>query len=97
MSAEETAALEKAGKLPTAKFDAKGVPTITIPKNDAPAGLTVQVLTEGTGAVLAATDNISAFYTGWTWSDGRSLTRLMTAAKPLHSASSRLFPVGPKG
>lgn len=71
MSADETAALEKAGKLPTAKFDAKGVPTITIPKNDAPAGLTVQVLTEGTGAVLAATDSISAFYTGWTWSDGK--------------------------
>lgn len=71
MSADETAALEKAGKLPTAKFDAKGVPTITIPKNDAPAGLTVQVLTEGTGAVLAATDSISALYTGWTWSDGK--------------------------
>ncbi|ALO66994.1 hypothetical protein AS189_11450 [Arthrobacter alpinus] len=71
MSAEETAALEKAGKLPTAKFDAKGVPTITIPKNDAPAGLTVQVLTEGTGVVLKDSDDITAFYTGWTWSDSK--------------------------
>ena len=71
MSSEDVKALAKAGKLPTAKFDAKGVPSITIPKNDAPADLAVEVLTEGTGAVLTAKDTISAFYTGWTW-DGKS-------------------------
>ena len=71
MSADETAELEKAGKLPVAKLDAKGVPSITIPKNDAPAHLAVQVLTEGTGDEVTANDTISALYTGWTWSDSK--------------------------
>ncbi|MHA7269078.1 FKBP-type peptidyl-prolyl cis-trans isomerase [Arthrobacter sp. HLT1-20] len=72
MSADDVAALAKDGKLPVAKFDAKGIPSITIPKNDPPADLAVQVLTEGKGDVLAASDSISALYTGWTWSDGKS-------------------------
>lgn len=71
MSAADVTALAKAGGLPTAKFDAKGVPSITIPKKDAPANLAVQVLTEGTGAVVKASDTISANYTGWRWEDGK--------------------------
>lgn len=71
MSADDVAKLAKEGKLPTAKFDDKGVPSITIPKVDAPVDLAVQVLTEGTGDVVAATDSISALYTGWTWSDSK--------------------------
>ncbi|WP_425861225.1 FKBP-type peptidyl-prolyl cis-trans isomerase [Arthrobacter sp. TWP1-1] len=71
MSAEDVSALEKEGKLPVAEFNDKGVPSITIPKNDAPADLAVQVLTEGTGEVLKESDSISALYTGWTWSDGK--------------------------
>lgn len=71
MSADDVAALAKAGGLPTAKFDAKGVPSITIPKKDAPANLAVQVLTEGKGAVVKATDSVSVLYTGWTWSDSK--------------------------
>ncbi|MFQ4148827.1 FKBP-type peptidyl-prolyl cis-trans isomerase [Arthrobacter sp. LAPM80] len=67
MSSDDVKALVKEGKLPVAKFDAKGIPSITIPKNDAPADLAVEVLTEGTGAVLTAADTISALYTGWTW------------------------------
>ncbi len=71
MSADDVAKLAKEGKLPTAKFNDKGIPSITIPKVDAPADLAVQVLTEGTGDVVAATDSISALYTGWTWSDSK--------------------------
>ncbi len=71
MSADDVARLAKDGKLPTAAFDDKGVPSITIPKSDAPADLAVQVLSEGSGATLAAEDSISALYTGWTWSDGK--------------------------
>lgn len=71
MSADDVAKLAKEGKLPTAKFNDKGVPSITIPKVDAPADLAVQVLTEGTGEAVAASDSISALYTGWTWSDSK--------------------------
>ncbi|WP_113717920.1 FKBP-type peptidyl-prolyl cis-trans isomerase [Arthrobacter dokdonensis] len=71
MSADAVKALEKSGGLPTAKFDAKGVPSITIPKKTAPADLAVQVLTEGKGDVVKASDTISAWYTGWSWSDAK--------------------------
>ncbi|NVM98021.1 FKBP-type peptidyl-prolyl cis-trans isomerase [Arthrobacter sp. SDTb3-6] len=71
MSSGDVAKLAKAGGLPTAKFDAKGVPSITIPKKAAPADLAVQVLTEGKGDVIKGTDTISAWYTGWSWSDAK--------------------------
>lgn len=82
MSADDVAALAKDGKLPVAKFDDKGVPSITIPKNDPPADLAVQVLTEGTGDVLAASDSISALYTGWTWSDGKQFDSAYDRGEP---------------
>lgn len=71
MDADAVEKLAKDGKLPVAKFDDKDVPSITIPKNDAPEGLAVQVLTEGSGETLTAEDTISALYTGWTWNDGK--------------------------
>ncbi|MHA7304166.1 FKBP-type peptidyl-prolyl cis-trans isomerase [Arthrobacter sp. TMN-49] len=83
MSADQAAALAKDGKLPVAKFDDKGVPSITIPKTDAPADMAVQVLTEGKGEVLAATDTISALYTGWTWSDGKKFDSSFDKGEPV--------------
>ena len=80
MDADAVAKLAKDGKLPVAKFDDKGVPSITIPKNDAPAGLAVQVLTEGSGETLTAEDTISALYTGWTW-DGKQFDSTFDSGK----------------
>ena len=70
LSTDEVTALVNEGKLPVASFDASRVPRITIPENEAPADLAVQVLTEGSGEVIGANDTITALYTGWTWEDG---------------------------
>ncbi|UIK89966.1 FKBP-type peptidyl-prolyl cis-trans isomerase [Arthrobacter polaris] len=67
---DEVTALVNQGKLPVATFDASRIPRITIPENEAPVDLAVQVLTEGSGEVIGANDTITALYTGWTWEDG---------------------------
>ncbi|MGJ3191081.1 peptidylprolyl isomerase [Paenarthrobacter nitroguajacolicus] len=69
LSKEDTEQLDKDGKLPKVTFDDKGVPSVEIPKVDAPAGLSVKVLSEGSGEELASTDTIDANYTGWRWED----------------------------
>ncbi|NHW46241.1 peptidylprolyl isomerase [Paenarthrobacter sp. MSM-2-10-13] len=69
LSKEETDQLDKDGKLPKVTFDDKGAPSVEIPKTDAPAGLSVKVLSEGTGEELKDTDTIDANYTGWRWED----------------------------
>lgn len=71
LSADEVAALAADGRLPVAIFDDNGIPTITIPDTDAPTGLAVQVLTEGTGETIKPNDKFTALYTGWTWADGQ--------------------------
>nr|WP_245348535.1 FKBP-type peptidyl-prolyl cis-trans isomerase [Paeniglutamicibacter psychrophenolicus] len=49
-----------------------GKPAITIPKGkDAPAGLVVDIVKEGTGKVATATSKVSANYTGVRWEDGK--------------------------
>ncbi|ALV45028.1 hypothetical protein MB46_05425 [Arthrobacter alpinus] len=97
MSADDVAALEKDGKLPVAKFNDKGVPSITIPKNDPPAGLAVQVLTEGTGEVLKESDSISALYTGWTWSDGKQFDSTFDSGKAASFSLQGVIPGWTKG
>lgn len=69
LSKEETDQLDKDGKLPKVTFDDKGAPSVEIPKTDAPAGLSVKVLSEGTGEELKDSDTINANYTGWRWED----------------------------
>ncbi|WP_307275908.1 FKBP-type peptidyl-prolyl cis-trans isomerase [Arthrobacter sp. W4I7] len=70
LSPEETEQLDKDGKLPKVTFDDKGTPAVEIPKTDAPTGLSVKVLTEGTGEVLSESDSIEANYIGWRWDGG---------------------------
>ena len=70
LSPEETEMLDSEGKLPKVSFDDKGVPSVEIPKTEAPAGLSAKVLEEGTGEVVAAEDTIDAHYTGWRWENG---------------------------
>ncbi|MGR0159896.1 FKBP-type peptidyl-prolyl cis-trans isomerase [Paenarthrobacter nitroguajacolicus] len=69
LSKEETEQLDKDGKLPKVTFDDKGIPAVEIPKTDAPAGLSVKVLSEGSGEELKSSDKIDANYTGWRWED----------------------------
>lgn len=97
MSADDVKALETDGKLPVAKFNDKGVPSITIPKNDPPAGLAVQVLTEGTGEVLKESDSISALYTGWTWSDGKQFDSAYDSGKAISFSLQGVIPGWTKG
>lgn len=83
LSPEATAQLEKDGMLPSVTFDDKGTPAVEIPKTDAPDGLAVKVLSEGTGPVVAASDTISANYTGWRWNDGDKFDSTYDKGQPL--------------
>lgn len=92
MSADDVAALAKNGGLPTATFDDKGIPSISIPKKDPPAGLAVQVLTEGKGEVVKDSDSISAYYTGWAWSDSKKFDSSFDKGAPLTFSLQGVIP-----
>ncbi len=72
LSEDETATLKKEGKLPTVSFKDK-LPTITIPKDvEAPKGLVVDVLEQGTkGEAATETSTVKAKYLGVTYADGK--------------------------
>ncbi|MDR2723201.1 MAG: FKBP-type peptidyl-prolyl cis-trans isomerase [Cellulomonadaceae bacterium] len=53
--------------LPTTTGSFGDKPTITFPDSDAPAGLQVEVLEEGTGPVVEAGRSIVVNYLGQTW------------------------------
>jgi peptidylprolyl isomerase len=53
--------------LPTATGSFGDKPVLTFPTPEAPAGLQVQVLTEGTGPVVDAGRTIVVNYLGQTW------------------------------
>jgi len=57
--------------LPTVTQDAKGVPTIAMPKTPAPAKLVVQTLIKGKGPVVAKGQTISAAYVGAVYATGK--------------------------
>ncbi|GAB4086753.1 FKBP-type peptidyl-prolyl cis-trans isomerase [Myceligenerans cantabricum] len=56
--------------LPTVEWQAGGKPALTFPESEAPAGLQVQVLEEGTGPVVEAGRTIVVDYLGQTWGGG---------------------------
>lgn len=92
MSADDVKALATAGGLPTATFDDKGIPSISIPAKDAPENLAVQVLTEGTGDVLKASDTISALYTGWRWEDSSKFDSSFDKGAPVSFGLQEVIP-----
>ncbi|WP_158221103.1 FKBP-type peptidyl-prolyl cis-trans isomerase [Kineosporia sp. R_H_3] len=57
--------------LPTVKRDAKGVPTVTLPKGKVPTSLVVQTLIAGDGAKVAKGDDVTVQYVGVIWPGGR--------------------------
>ncbi|MCZ2404172.1 FKBP-type peptidyl-prolyl cis-trans isomerase [Paenarthrobacter sp. Z7-10] len=92
MSQDDVAKLDKAGGLPAVKFDAKGAPSITVPKKDAPSDLVAKVLSEGKGDVVKATDTITANYSGWQWSDGKKFDSSYDKGKPITTPLSNVIP-----
>jgi peptidylprolyl isomerase len=97
LSKDDVDKLDKAGNLPAVTFDPKGVPSVNIPKKDAPADLAVKVLTEGTGDVLKDTDTITANYTGWQWSDGKKFDSSYDKGTPITTALNQVIPGWSKG
>jgi peptidylprolyl isomerase len=68
--ADGTAVAPVAG-LPTVTLDAKGRPTITVPKTDPPATLVSQPLITGKGDVVTSGQTITVHYTGVIWASGQ--------------------------
>ena len=91
LSKEETDQLDKDGKLPKVTFDAKGIPSVEIPKTDAPAGLSAKVLSEGTGDTIAAADSIEANYTGWRWEDSSKFDSSFDRGEPATFSLSQVI------
>lgn len=56
--------------LPTVEWQAGGKPVLTFPEGEAPSGLQVQVLEEGTGPVVESGRTIVVDYLGQTWGGG---------------------------
>jgi peptidylprolyl isomerase len=57
--------------LPTVAYDAKGVPTIKVPKTTPPKKLVVQQLIKGTGPAVKKGQTLSAAYAGVIWGTGK--------------------------
>ncbi|MGP9489662.1 FKBP-type peptidyl-prolyl cis-trans isomerase [Glutamicibacter sp. 363] len=71
LTQDEVKKLKDDGKLPTVKTG-KGDPIITIPKDtEAPEGLVVDVLEEGTGPEATETASANVHYHGVRWEDGK--------------------------
>lgn len=68
--------------LPTVKLDDKGVPSVTIPKGDAPAEIQISVLKEGDGKAVAAGDTTLLQYYGVDWSTGESFDSSWSRGAP---------------
>jgi peptidylprolyl isomerase len=82
LGADEVAKLKADGALPTVEIK-DGKPVFTIPKGkDAPAGLVVDVVKEGTGKVAAADSQVVADYAGVRWEDGKSFDSSYDRGEP---------------
>lgn len=74
--------------LPTVKEDAKGVPTVTVPKTPAPTSLVAQPLIEGKGKKVEKGQTITAHYTGLVYGTSKVFDSSWTRGTPAD------FPIG---
>ena len=58
--------------LPTVVLDAKGTPTVTVPKVPAPTDLVAQVLIKGAGPAVTSGQTITAHYVGVIYGSGKT-------------------------
>jgi peptidylprolyl isomerase len=56
---------------PTVTFDAKGKPTLKLPKTKPPADLLLKVLKQGKGDVVKSGDTVTLNYQGTNWNTGK--------------------------
>jgi len=97
--AEGTPVAPVAG-LPTVTFDEKAGPTITVPSGvAAPTELVAQNLIDGTGAVVAAGQQVTVHYTGALWKDGSVFDSSWTKGSPFafQVGAGRVIPAWDKG
>jgi len=73
----------KAG-LPTVAVHGAEPAQITIPKTAAPTTLVVQPLLQGLGAVVKSGQNITVYYTGVLWKDGKTFDASSDHAAPMN-------------
>ncbi|WP_181149824.1 FKBP-type peptidyl-prolyl cis-trans isomerase [Arthrobacter sp. MYb227] len=82
LSDDEVSKLKSDGGLPTVEMK-DGKPVITIPKGkDAPTGLVVDVLKEGTGKAAEANSDVVANYSGVRWEDGKAFDASYDRGEP---------------
>jgi len=72
--------------LPTVVLDAKGAPTVTVPKGTAPADLVSQDLIKGAGPVVAAGQTVTAHYVGLIWATGKTFDSSWARGAPFDFA-----------
>ncbi len=77
--------------LPTVKLAAKGEPTITVPKADAPTKLTIEDLKKGTGKTVKAGDTVTVHYTGVVWATGKTFDSSWTRGTPASFATTAVI------
>lgn len=65
-------AVTPAAGLPTVTLDAKGEPTVTVPKTPAPKDLVAQVLIKGAGPEVTSGQTISVHYIGLIYGSGKT-------------------------
>lgn len=70
-----------ADNVPTVDLNQKA-PVVTLPKTDPPAALELKVITEGTGAVVAADSTVSVDYQGTSWNSGKIFDQSYTRGTP---------------
>lgn len=68
--------------LPTVRLDAKGKPTITVPKAAPPTSLVVRPLITGKGAKVRKSEQITVNYAGVIWATGRVFDSSWKHGKP---------------
>lgn len=78
--------------LPSVTLAANGEPTITIPKADPPATLTITDLKKGTGTTVKAGDTVTVHYTGVIWGTGKVFDSSWTRGTPASFATTGVIP-----
>ncbi|WP_285724765.1 FKBP-type peptidyl-prolyl cis-trans isomerase [Psychromicrobium xiongbiense] len=91
MPTDQVNQLDAAGKLPQVTFDDKGTPSVKIPAVDAPTSLVVKVLKDSTGDPVQASNKVNAYYTGWTWADGKQFDTSYGKPTPFNFSLSQVI------
>lgn len=76
---------------PTVTLDAKGAPTITVPKTTPPNTVKIETLKKGDGATVKSGDTVLVQYTGVLWKDGKVFDSSWTNGSPAQFATNQVI------